>query len=143
MVLFPGVRQTPYIPIENPPSTGIAVPDKNPEAALARTAPTPAISCGVPQRPCGVRFSTLSCSPSTCCRARRVRSVSIHPGSTALTWILSFAQAVAIARVICTMPPLLDAYGVAYGAPNSDIIEPMLIILPAPAACIGAYAACE
>src|SRR5262245_3973744 len=32
-----------------------------------------------------------------------------------LTWILSFAHAVAIALVICTMPPLLAAYAVANG----------------------------
>ena len=40
-------------------------------------------------------------------RARRVSAVSIQPGSTAFTWMLSFAQAVASARVSWTMPPLL------------------------------------
>jgi hypothetical protein len=35
--------------------------------------------------------------------------VSIQPGSTALTWMFSRAQAVAIALVIWTMPPLLAA----------------------------------
>ena len=80
------------------------------DAEDARNAATPAMSSGVPQRPCGVRFSTLSCSPAHLAGVRRlVRSVSIQPGSTALTWMLSFAQAVAIARVICTMPPLLEA----------------------------------
>jgi hypothetical protein len=37
------------------------------------------------------------------------RSVSIQPGSTALTWMFSFAQAVAQARVSCMIPPLLAA----------------------------------
>src|SRR5271156_1977283 len=95
-----------YIAIEKPPSTGIAVPVTKLDASLARNAATPDMSRGTPQRPSGVRFSTLSCSPVTCCRARFVRSVSIHPGSTALTWILSLAHAVASARVIWTMPPL-------------------------------------
>jgi hypothetical protein len=36
-----------------------------------------------------------------------VSAVSIQPGSTAFTWMLSFAQAQASARVSCTMPPLL------------------------------------
>ena len=38
--------------------------------------------------------------------APRVRSVSTHPGKIALTWILSFAHAVAIALVICQVPDL-------------------------------------
>ena len=46
---------------------------------------------------------------STSRRAFLVRSVSIQPGSTAFTWILSFAHAVAQARPNCTMPPLLAA----------------------------------
>ena len=33
----------------------------------------------------------------------------IQPGSTALTWMLSFAQAFAQTLVNCTMPPLLAA----------------------------------
>ena len=45
----------------------------------------------------------------------------------------SFAHAVAIAFVSCTMPPLLAAYGAANDAPKIDIIEPMLMILPRPA----------
>jgi len=57
----------------------------------------------------GVRASTLSCSPSICCRAPLVRSVSIQPGRTALAWMLSAAQAHAQARVNCTIPPLLAA----------------------------------
>ena len=47
--------------------------------------------------------------PVDLARASRVSSVSIQPGSTALTWMLSLAQAVASDLVICTMPPLLDA----------------------------------
>src|SRR5262249_4069557 len=47
--------------------------------------------------------------PATSRRASRVRSVSIQPGSTALTWMFSFAHAVTQARVNCTMPPLLAA----------------------------------
>src|ERR1019366_7560979 len=95
-----------HIAMENPPSTAIAVPVTKFDASLARKAATPDMSRGTPQRPSGVRFSTLSCSPVTCWRARFVRSVSIHPGNTAFTWMLSLAQAVASARVICTMPPL-------------------------------------
>ena len=41
--------------------------------------------------------------------ARAVSAVSIQPGCTALTWMLSLAQAVASARLSCTMPPLLAA----------------------------------
>ena len=41
-------------------------------------------------------------SPRAC-----VSSVSIQPGSTALTWMLSLAQAVASDLVSWTMPPLL------------------------------------
>src|ERR1700722_1915392 len=126
-----------HIAIENPPSTGIAAPVTKSDDSLARKAAMPDMSRGVPQRPSGVRFSTLSCKPSTCWRARLVRSVSIQPGNTALTWIFSLAHAVASARVICTIPPFELAYGVAYGAPNSDIIEPMLIILPPPARFIA------
>ena len=82
-------------------------------AALARNTAMPARSSGLPQRPAGVRASTRSLRPGTCERAVAVRSVSIHPGSTALTWIPSFAQAVASDFVSCTMPPLLAQYAVA------------------------------
>ncbi len=40
----------------------------------------------------------LACRPSISCRARLVRSVSIQPGSTALAWMLSPAQAQAQER---------------------------------------------
>jgi hypothetical protein len=56
---------------------------------------------------------------------------------------LSLAQAVASARVICTTPPLLAAYGAANEAPKIDIMEPMLMILPRPARFSSGYAACE
>src|SRR5882762_10944000 len=92
---------------EYPPSTGIAVPVTKSEAALARNTATPAMSSIVPQRPAGVRRSTLSCSPVTWRRAPRVSSVSIQPGSTAFTWMLSFAHAVASDLVSWTSPPLL------------------------------------
>src|SRR5258708_6748058 len=101
----------------------------------------PAKSAGLPQRPAGVRARTRSCRPSTCLRALRVRAVSIQPGSTALTWMLSFAHAVAMARLSCTMPPLLAAYGAVNEAPKIDIIEPILITLPPPARRISGYAA--
>ena len=54
----------------------------------------------------GVRIKTKLFKPETSARARLVRSVSIQPGSTELTWMLSLAQAVASARLSCTMPPL-------------------------------------
>ena len=40
-------------------------------------------------------------------RARWVRAVSIQPGRIEFTWMLSFAQAVAMALVICTTAALL------------------------------------
>ncbi len=132
--------------VRTTPSTGIAVPVTKSEAGLARNAAIPAMSPGTPQRAAGVRFSTRSCSPSTSRRARRVKSVSIHPGNTAFTWMLSLAHAVAIARAIC-----IDA-ALARGAIRRGIrraeqrhpIEPMLIIrLPPRLLFIGAYAACE
>src|SRR5206468_12287559 len=49
-----------------------------------------------PQRPAGVRWRTRSCRPVISCRARRVSAVSIQPGSTALTWMLSCAQVNAV-----------------------------------------------
>jgi hypothetical protein len=48
-----------------------------------------------------------SLRPGTCWRASRVSSVSIQPGNTALTWMLSLAQAVASDLVSCTSAPLL------------------------------------
>src|SRR5882762_8823876 len=92
---------------EYPPSTGIAVPVTKSDAALARKTATPAMSSIVPQRPAGVRRSTLSWRSGTWRRAPRVSSVSIQPGSTAFTWMLSLAQAVASDLVSCTSPPLL------------------------------------
>ena len=62
-----------------------------------------------------------------------VSSVSIQPGSTALTWMLSRAHALAADFVSCTMPPLLAPYAGANDAPKIDIMEPMLMILPPPA----------
>ena len=50
---------------EYPPSTGIAVPVTKSDAALARKTATPAMSSIVPQRPAGVRRSTLSWSSGT------------------------------------------------------------------------------
>src|SRR5207237_4293598 len=96
--------------IAYPPSTGIAVPVTKSDAALARNTAMPSMSSIVPQRPAGVRDSTLSCRPFTCLRAFCVSSVSIQPGNTALTWMLSVAHATAVAFVSWTMPPLLAAY---------------------------------
>ncbi len=69
----------------------------------------PPRSSGMPQRPAGVRERTRSSSPFSSTRALRVRLVSIQPGSTALTWMSSFAQALARALVSWTMPALLAA----------------------------------
>ena len=49
----------------------------------------------------------------------------------------SGAHATAQERVNCTMPPLLAAYAGAKLAPKIDIIEPMLMIFPLPAAFIA------
>src|SRR5882757_21541 len=119
--------------IENPPSTGMAVPVTKSDAAELRNTAIPAKSFDAPHRAAGVRARTLSCRPSISARARLVRSVSIQPGSTALAWMLSAAQAQAQERVNCTMPPLLAAYAGAKLAPKIDIIDPMLMILPPPA----------
>src|SRR6202035_2833582 len=128
---------------ENPPSTGIAVPVTKSDALDARKTAMPAKSAIAPHRAAGVRAKTLSCRPSICSRARLVRSVSIQPGSTALAWMLSAAQAHAQERVNCTMPPLLAAYAGAKLAPKIDIIEPILMILPPPAFFIAGWTACE
>src|SRR5262245_12327253 len=112
----------------------MAVPVTKSDAGLARNTAMPLMSSGVPQRRAGVRINTMLFNPDTSARARLVRSVSIQPGSTALTWMLSLAQAVARARLNCTMPPLEAAWAGAKEAPKIDIIEPMLMILPAPAA---------
>ena len=53
----------------------------------------------------------------------------------------SAAHDMAVALVSCTMPPLLAPYAGAYGAPKIDIIEPMLMILPPPAAFMSGCAA--
>jgi len=87
-----------YPMIEYPPSTGMAVPVIKSEACEARNTAMPARSEDTPQRAAGVRARTLSCRPSTCSRARWVRSVSIQPGSTALAWMLSAAHARALDR---------------------------------------------
>src|SRR2546427_9141513 len=83
----------------------MAAPVTKSEAALARKTAMPAMSSIVPQRWAGVRRSTFSLRPGTSRLAAAVRSVSIQPGSTALTWMLSAAHAVAIDFVSCTMPP--------------------------------------
>src|SRR5205823_5354565 len=76
------------------------------DARLARKTAIPAMSSITPQRPAGVRRSTFSFRPGTSSRARRVRSVSIQPGSTAFAWMLSRAHAQAIDFVNCTIPAL-------------------------------------
>src|ERR1700716_3021959 len=119
--------------MEYPPSTGIAVPVTKSEAVEARNTAMPAKSADVPHRAAGERARTLSCRPSTCSRARLVRSVSIQPGSTALAWMLSAAPATARGGLNCTRRPLLAAWPGAKRAPKIDIIEPMLMILPPPA----------
>src|SRR3989475_4940412 len=126
-----------------PPPPGWAVRGRRGEAGRAGTPRLPAMSSIAPQRPAGVRWRTRSCGPVISCRARRVSAVSIQPGSTALTWMLSCAHAEAHALVNCTIPPLEAAYAGAKPAPKIDIIEPMLMILPRPVAFIAGYAACE
>lgn len=63
------------------------------EAGDARNAAMPARSSGSPQRPAGVRCSIRSCKPGIRARPSRVISVSMKPGRTALTWMLSLAHA--------------------------------------------------
>src|SRR5438093_1612202 len=51
------------------------------------------MSSGLAQRPAGMRAKTRSYNPGTCTRAPSVNSVSNQPGKSALTWMLSAAQA--------------------------------------------------
>src|SRR6188508_1797162 len=125
---------------EYPPSTRIAAPVTNADAALARNTATPAKSSMVPHRPVGDLASTRSCRPGTSARALRVRSVSTQPGNTAFTWMLSFAQAIARDLVSCTMPPLLAPYTGANDAPKIDMIDPMLMTFPPPTPFMCGYA---
>ena len=55
--------------IENPPSTGMAVPVTKSEAGDARNTAMPAKSAIAPHRAAGVRASTRSCRPPTSTRA--------------------------------------------------------------------------
>ena len=67
----------------------MAAPVTKSDALLARNAATPDMSCGTPHHPARVRFSTQACSSHTCSRARCDNSVSIHPGNTAFTSMMS------------------------------------------------------
>ncbi len=67
----------------------------------------PSKSSLVPQRPDGRPRQHTLVQALQLLPCRRVRSVSIQPGSTALTWMLSGAQPTASDLVNCTMPPLL------------------------------------
>src|SRR5207244_13252626 len=126
-----------------PPSTGMAVPVTKSEAGAARKTAMPAMSSNSPQRPAGVRLSTESFRPGIWRRAFWVSSVSIQPGSTALTWMLSRAHAAASDLVSWTIPPLLAEYAATNAVPKIDIIDPMLMILPPPAAFMMGYTARE
>src|ERR1700730_10615469 len=94
---------------EKPPLTGIAAPVTYPLAGLASQIAVPAMSSGLAQRPAGMRAKTRSYKPGTWRRAPSVNSVSNQPGKSALTWMLSVAQARARLFVSWTMPPLLVA----------------------------------
>ena len=92
--------------------TGSHVPVTKSEAFEARNTAIPARSSGLPPSPGrGARQHLLVQSRHLRPRPLSVSSVSIQPGSTAFTWMPSFAHAVASARVSCTTPPLLAAYG--------------------------------
>ena len=54
--------------------------------------------------------------------------------------MLSFAHAVARLLVSCTTPPLLAEYGITRSCPKMEVIDPMLMILPLPAAAMCGYA---
>jgi hypothetical protein len=83
----------------------IAVPVTKSDAGPARNAAIPAMSAASPP-PAGVRFHPLAARHLR--RARR--QIGVDPARQhRVDRMLSFAHAVAIARVICTMPPLLDA----------------------------------
>ena len=93
--------------VEYPPSTVIAAPLMKSDSRLARNAAMPRKSSGWPQRPAGVRLS----------------SVSIYPGGTAFAWMLSLPQAEAHALVNCTMPPLLAAKASEAGARSQSAVR--------------------
>src|SRR3989442_561484 len=116
----------------------MAVPGAKAAAGAAPEKGAPAPSPPRPPRPAGGRPCPLSRVGGGWRRAPCVSSVSIHPGSTAFTWMLSFAQAVASDFVSWTRPPLLGPYAGENETPKMDIIEPMLMILPPPAVFIGA-----
>ena len=61
----------------------------------------------------------------------------------ALTCMLSLAHATARLLVSCTTPPLLAEYDATQSEPNTDVMEPMLIILPPPATFMCGYASRE
>jgi hypothetical protein len=67
------------------------------------------MSSGLAQRPAEMRAKSRSYKPGMCARAPSVSSVSNQPGKSALTWILSVAQARARLLLSWTMPPVLVA----------------------------------
>ena len=72
---------------------------RNRRPAAARNTAMPAISVGhAPAAGRGAAQDALVAAPRPAARAAIVSSVSIQPGSTALTWMLSLAQAVASER---------------------------------------------
>src|SRR6516165_174694 len=77
------------------------------------------MSSGLAQRPAGMRAKTRSYNPGTCARAPSVSSVSNQPGNSALTWMLSAAQARARLLLSWTMPPL--AGGVSAGGTRPKV----------------------
>src|SRR5712692_1500799 len=72
-----------------------------------------------------------------------VMSLSIQPGTIALTWILCGASSIARDLVSWISAPLLAAYDGAIGLPKREYSLAMLIILPDFRAAIGRAASCD
>ena len=102
------------------------------DACDAKKMAVPAKSLGNPHLSAGVRDWTSWYLSGNACLNWSVISVTIHPGSMAFACTLCFAQATAHDFVYWTTPPFDAAYAAAYAVPKIDIMDPMLMYLPAP-----------
>ena len=80
------------------------------EARDAKKTAVPAHSSGLPKRPAGVRlmiswYNNSGGELEAAVVRGAVKSVSIHPGAIAFTWILNGASSIAIDLVSCTKAP--------------------------------------
>src|ERR1700734_3937047 len=100
----------------------MVVPVTKSEARDARKTAVPIISSGWPQRPAGVRARISSFIGIL--RTATVKSVSIHPGAIALTWMLCGANSIAIDLVSCMIAPLAALYDGTRPEPKYEYMLP-------------------